>query len=59
MHEVLDLMMNNNVYILVITEIHLDDMINDGQIHLDGFNVMRKDRSRYGGGFIYSNHICL
>lgn len=50
MHEVFDLMMNNNVHILAITETHSDDTINVGQIHQEGFNVMRKDRNRYGGG---------
>ncbi len=50
MHEISDLMMDNNVHILAIPEMHLDDTINDGQLHLEGFNMMRRDRNRYGGG---------
>lgn len=54
-------MMNNNVHILAITETHLCDTINDGQSHLVGFNMMRRDRNRYEGGvaLYIQNHNCL
>ncbi len=56
-----DLIINNNVHILAVTETHLDDTINDGQIQPDGFNIMRTDRNRYGEGaaLFFQNHICL
>ena len=36
--------------ILSINETRLDDTINDGLIHLNGYDVLRKDRNRMGGG---------
>ena len=33
-----------------INETRLDDTINDGLIHLNGYDVLRKDRNRMGGG---------
>ena len=36
--------------ILSINETRLDDTINDGLIHLNGYDILRKDRNRMGGG---------
>ncbi|CAB3997495.1 Transposon Ty3-G Gag-Pol poly, partial [Paramuricea clavata] len=36
--------------ILSINETRLDNTINDGLIHLNGYDVLRKDRNRMGGG---------
>ena len=33
-----------------INETRLDDTINDGLIHLNGYDVLRKDRNRMGCG---------
>ena len=36
--------------ILSINETRLDDTINDSLVHLNGYDVLRKDRNRMGGG---------
>jgi hypothetical protein len=50
----------NDFDILVITEAHLDNQINDSDITLDSFpNIIhRKDRSNSGGGLlVYSKNL--
>ncbi len=47
-------MCSKNVDLIAFNETRLDLSISDGLIHLDGYEVVRKDRSRNGGGvFIY------
>ena len=36
--------------LLAINESKLDDKINDGAVSLDGYEILRKDRNRNGGG---------
>lgn len=36
--------------ILTISETHLDNTIKDGELLLNGFTLVRKDRNRHGGG---------
>ena len=48
--EVLNVVQRNNLHVLVITETHLDQTITNGQIELRGYNIIRKDRNRRGGG---------
>ena len=38
--------------LLCICETWLDDTIQDSEIHVDGFSVVRKDRNRHGGGVL-------
>lgn len=54
--EILNVVQKNNLHVLAITETHLDQTITNGQINLKGYNIIRKDRNRRGGGvtFIYS-----
>ena len=39
-----------NIDLIAFNETRLDQSISDGLIHLDGYEVIRKDRSRNGGG---------
>ena len=39
-----------NIDLIAFNETRLDQSISDGLIHLDGYEVIRKDRSRIGGG---------
>ena len=36
--------------IMSFSETRLDSKITDGMIHIDGYDIIRKDRSRNGGG---------
>ena len=44
-----------------ITELKLDDSINDCDICIERFNIIRRDQNRIGGGVVYyvSNKICF
>ena len=41
---------SKNIDLIAFNETRLDLSISDGLIHLDGYEVVRKDRSRNGGG---------
>lgn len=41
---------NKSLDILALNETRLDSSIPDGMIHIDGYDVIRKDRSRKDGG---------
>ena len=43
-------MCGKNIDLIALNETRLDQSIPDGLIHLDGYEVVRKDRSRNGGG---------
>ncbi len=44
------LILNNNALdILAINESKIDNQISNNEIHIDGFNIIRKDRNRFGG----------
>jgi exonuclease III len=43
-------MCSKNIDLIALNETRLDLSISDGLIHLDGYEVVRKDRSRNGGG---------
>ena len=43
----------NNAIMIALTESHLKDRGNDHEIHIDGFSLIRSDRSvREGGGIV-------
>ena len=47
------LILNNNALdILAINESKIDDNISNDEIHINGFNTIRKDRNRFGGGVV-------
>ncbi|CAB3989895.1 RNA-directed DNA polymerase from transposon BS [Paramuricea clavata] len=43
---------NNALDILAINESKIDNQISNNEIHIDGFNIIRKDRNRFGGGVV-------
>jgi exonuclease III len=43
-------MCDKNIDLIAFNETRLDLHISDGLIHIDGYEVVRKDRSRNGGG---------
>jgi len=36
--------------VICISETWLDSSVNDAEIHLDNYSVVRRDRDRHGGG---------
>jgi hypothetical protein len=48
LHKVLKLVNIN--HILALTETHLDASVNDGQINIHGYSLLRRDRNRNGVG---------
>ena len=42
--------MSGPLEVLVINESKLDNTITDGEIHIPGYVLIRKDRNRQGGG---------
>ena len=38
--------------IVALSESHCDETITNSELYIDGFNCLRKDRSRYGGGIV-------
>ena len=48
------ILINNALDILAINESKIDDNISNDEIHINGFNAIREDRNRFGGGvFLY------
>ena len=44
------LLSNCGLDVLCLNEIRLDCSINDNEVHINGYNLIRKDRNRLGGG---------
>lgn len=57
--ELTEILECNNIHILALTETHLDSSFSDEFVSIQGYNILRKDRNRHGGGVaIYiQNHI--
>lgn len=55
--DIKDILERHKFDIFCVTETHLDEMIMDSAILIDGFQLVRKDRTRHGGGVaIYIKH---
>ena len=56
-----ELVKASNATVVGITESKLDDLINDCEICIEGFNILRCDRKRKGLGVVcyVSNKICF
>ena len=50
--EVESLLTNNHFDIFTMCETRLNDSIGDAEIEISGYNVIRLDRNRQGGGII-------
>ena len=48
--EIFSILHDNDFKILCLNETRLDHTISDGEIEINGFNIVRKDRNRKGGG---------
>ncbi|XP_069134336.1 uncharacterized protein [Argopecten irradians] len=46
------LLRNQTFDVLTISESHLDDSIEDGELSVSGYSMYRKDRNRRGGGVV-------
>ncbi|XP_033104417.1 uncharacterized protein LOC117107010 [Anneissia japonica] len=46
-----------NATTISVTETWLDHSVTDNEIHIDGYNLFRKDRNREGGGVCIYTHI--
>ena len=51
-------MHDKSLDILSINETKLDGSVDNNAIHLEGYNLTRKDRSRDGGGVAIYYKIC-
>ena len=50
--ELRELVKSSNATVVEITESKLDDSINDCEICIEGYNIIRRDRNRKGGGVV-------
>jgi hypothetical protein len=48
--EIRYILMSSPLEVLAINESKLDNTITDGEIHIHGYVIIRKDRNRHGGG---------
>ena len=48
---------NKNIDLIAFNETRLDSSFTDNFIHLDNYDIIRKDRSRNGGTHIFSFRI--
>ena len=51
------ILINNALDILTINESKIDDNISNDDIQINGFNTIRKDRNRFGGGVVLRDSI--
>ena len=49
-HEIRKIAHDSKATIIGITETKLDKTIFDNEVNIDGYNIIRKDRTRHGGG---------
>ena len=47
------LLINSNISVLGITKTKLDNTANNEEVDIDGYNLIRSDRNRKGGGITY------
>ena len=53
------LLESKSIDILLINESKIDDTVLDNEIHISGYNIIRNDRNRNGGGGIMYLKQCL
>ncbi len=52
MDELRVLISNSTIDILAINESKIDDSVFDNEINIIGYNMIRNDRNRFGGGVV-------
>jgi exonuclease III len=50
--EIKEVLTDNIVDLLIISETKLDESFNDNLFSVDGYKVQRRDRNQYGGGLL-------
>ena len=50
--DIKNMLTNNLLDILVLSETKIDDSYPDSQLYVKGFKLYRKDRTNFGGGLI-------
>ena len=59
--ELRELVKTSNAMVVVITELKVDDSINNCETCIEGYNIIRHHRNRKGGGVVcyVNNKICF
>ncbi len=52
-HEAARICNLDNIQVLALSETHLDSAMSNLEIMIDGYNLYRKDRDKYGGGVAF------
>ena len=47
------LAINTNISVLGITETKLDNTVSNEELKIDGYNLLRSDRNKNGGGVVW------
>ena len=50
------IMADTSLHILAINETKIDNLVSDNEIRISGYNIIRKDRNRKGGGVLMYLH---
>ena len=50
--EVRRLLAETNAAVLTLSETWLDETVTDGEVNMDGYSTIRRDRNRHGGGVL-------
>ena len=50
--EIKEVLTDNIVDLLIISETKLDESFNDNLFSVDGYKVQRRDRNQYGGAYL-------
>lgn len=60
-HEITEILNNDNIHVLAISETHLDSTFDDSALSILGYNIFRRDRNSHGGGvaFFIQEHIAV
>lgn len=48
--DITNILSQGNIYILAISETHLDSTFDNSAVSIHGYSIYRKDRNEYGGG---------
>ena len=57
--ELRTLAINTNISVLGITETKLDNTVSNEELKIDGYNLLRSDRNKNGGGGLFATSIII
>ncbi len=58
-HEVTEILYNDNIQLLAISETHLDFKFEDSALNIKGYSIYRRDRNAFGGGVAVYIQECI